>query len=72
MNIQKSKRLALKKQKSKYLENFSSRSSDFKPHIEVLKIPTAAKEQDVRRKSRGTPWKIISFCYKLTNTKAIH
>lgn len=55
MNIQKSKHLALKKQKSKYLENFISRSSDFKPHIEVLKIPTAAKEQNVRGKSRGTP-----------------
>jgi len=37
----KIKTSCLKKTKSKHLENFSNQSSDFKPHIEVLKIPTA-------------------------------
>lgn len=43
----KSKHFALNKQKANTLKISSNRSSDFKPHVEVLKIPTAAKEQNV-------------------------
>ena len=58
----KIKTSCLKKTKSKHLENFSNRSSDFKPHIEVLKIPTAnpvyetAKETLMYRTVFWTLW----------------
>lgn len=73
MNSQKSKHLALKKQKAKHLETLSNRSSDFKPHIEVFKEFHCCQRTEGKGKiTRSCKGKKISFCYKLTNTKATH